>query len=199
MTEADARVWVEERFGAAVTEKLACFAEDVCNENQRQNLISPATIPTIWSRHIVDSLQLIGLARRPGPWLDIGTGGGFPGLVLAIAGVSPVTLVEPRRKRAAFLQACVDRYALSNVMVAASKVEQIQTRAATISARAVASVENLLRAAAHCATPDTQWLLPRGSVDPQELAQSAERHGMMFHVEQSLTQTGSAIVVLSTR
>lgn len=198
MTENDARAWVGERFGAEAVGRLSAFANEVIAENVRQNLISPASVEQIWVRHIVDSLQLVALAQD-GPWLDVGTGGGFPGLAIALVRDGPMMLVEPRRKRAEFLQRCVDILGLAHVEISARKVEQVTWPATTISARAVTSIENLLRAAGHCATPSTQWLLPRGAVDGAELTQTARRHGLMFHVEHSVTQAGSAIVVLNAR
>ncbi|RZM33276.1 MAG: 16S rRNA (guanine(527)-N(7))-methyltransferase RsmG, partial [Sphingomonas sp.] len=107
MTEDDAQSWTTERFGAEATERLNAFVAMVVEEAPHQNLIAPSTIPTIWDRHVVDSLQLIALAGADTSakrWLDIGTGGGFPGMVVALVREGPVDLVEPRRRRADFLQ-----------------------------------------------------------------------------------------------
>lgn len=199
MTEEEALGWVEERFDGAVIDRLRAFTAMVIEENTRQNLISPASIPSIWSRHVVDSLQLVSLVPSLGAWMDIGTGGGFPGLVVAIARNAPMTLVEPRRRRAEFLQHCAELLELTAVRVEACKVERVTGTAAVISARAVATVENLLRAAKHCATPTTRWLLPRGSIDRAELSAAVTAHRMVFHVEQSLTHADSSIVILEAR
>lgn len=199
MTEEDAIGWTRERFDRTVVDRLHAFAAMVVEENERQNLISPASIASIWSRHIVDSLQLIRLAPASGRWMDIGTGGGFPGLVVAIARPEATSLIEPRRKRAEFLERCASTLSLDQVCVEACKVERVEGIATTISARAVATVENLLRAAAHCATPTTRWLLPRGLIDRAELSGAAAAHRMVFHVEQSLTHSGSSIVVMEAR
>jgi len=199
MTEEEALSWAMTRYDERVIGRLRAFAAMVIEENARQNLISPASIDAMWSRHIVDSLQLIAFADTAGRWLDIGTGGGFPGLVVAIARGGPTVLVEPRRKRATFLERCAAELELPDVQVAASKVEQVDATATVISARAVASIGNLLRAAAHCATPRTRWLLPRGSIDRDELSAMASAFRMMFHVEQSVTQAGSSIVILEAR
>ncbi len=196
MTEDEARDWTRSRTTVEQFERLEAFVGRVIEENSRQNLISPASIPAIWTRHVVDSLQLRDLGGAGGRWLDIGTGGGFPGMVLAIAGCRPMLLVEPRRKRAEFLQDGVAWLGLSDVSVAASKVEQIEWVADVITARAVASVEKLLLAAAHCATTKTRWLLPRGTVDAATLPSLSARHQLVFHVEQSLTHSDSAILIL---
>ena len=200
MTEDDAKAWIAERFGAEATDRLAAFLDMVVAEAPHQNLIAPSTIPTIWDRHVVDSLQLVALAgANTGAkrWLDIGTGGGFPGMVVALVREGPIDLVEPRRRRADFLQLCVARLGLGGqVSVHASKVENATADAAIISARAVASLQNLLRSAAHCATKETRWLLPRGRFDEEELAALNQHWRFMFHVEQSVTNPESSIVVL---
>jgi len=197
MTEDDAKAWVAERFGIEARDRLGAFLDMVVAEAPHQNLIAPSTIESIWVRHAVDSLQLIGMAGAAKRWTDVGTGGGFPGLAVAV--VMPVTmvLVEPRRRRADFLSLCIARLGLSDrVSVEAKKIENVVGTADIISARAVASVENLLRAASHCATKDTRWLLPRGRLDDDELAALHKHWRFMFHVEQSVTNPESSIVVL---
>jgi len=77
-----------------------------------------------------------------------------------------------------------------------TKVESVTATARIISARAVASLENLLRGAAHCATTETRWLLPRGRLDEAEITALQKPWHFMFHVEQSVTNPESSIVVL---
>lgn len=84
MTEEEARSWARASFGVSCETRLAEFGTLIVEENLRQNLIAPSTIDQLWSRHIVDSAQLLAfVGSERGPWLDIGTGGGFPGLVIA--------------------------------------------------------------------------------------------------------------------
>src|SRR5687768_17459030 len=80
-------------------EKLERFAALLVEENYRQNLIGPGSEGKIWSRHILDGAQLLGLAGGEGGWCDIGSGAGLPGMVIAILGGRPMTLNEPRRLR----------------------------------------------------------------------------------------------------
>lgn len=196
MTEDDARAWISTRFGEAKTNLVAQFVDRVKIENAQQNLIAPSTIDTIWVRHALDSAQLIELAGKPfSSWLDIGTGGGFPGVVVAILSGAEVTMVEPRRRRVEFLQQCVDTLGIARGRILQAKVEQVDGQFDVISARAVASVEKLLHAAEHCATAGTRWVLPRGRLEADHLAALRQNRHWMFHVKQSLTDVGSSIVV----
>ncbi len=197
MTEDEARAWVAARVDTDAMAKIEQFVAMVIDENGRQNLISPGTIPVIWQRHVVDSLQLLDLAeRREGRWMDIGSGGGFPGIALALAGVQRMTMVEPRKRRVAFLNECIDMLAIIGTEVVEARVEAVTLKADVITARAVASVEKLLLAAGHCCTPKTRWLLPRGATALGDLPSQVEARGMMFHVEQSVTESASSIVIL---
>lgn len=194
MTEDEAKAYVRKTAPDAY-QRLELFLALVLDENTRQNLIAPSTVEHIWARHVADSLQLRLLApAQVGSWLDIGTGGGFPGLVIAMASTFKVTLVESRRRRAEFLQMCVDKLELGQcVFVCHAKVENLFGRYDVISARAVSSVDRLLSAAGHCATGGTRWILPRGAVQASDTASLA---GRLFHVEHSLTNTASKILVL---
>lgn len=198
MNEDQARAWIASRFGDPASHQIARFLEYVIAENRTQNLIAPASVADIWVRHAFDSAQLLLLAPdRWSTWLDIGTGGGFPGMIVALlAPERQVIMVEPRRKRAEFLARGAQAFGLANATVASTKVEQVTALADVISARAVASVENLLRAAGHCAKAETVWLLPRGR-SGADLADLSPRDRSMFHVEHSLTDPASTILVMT--
>lgn len=196
MTENDARAWIERRFGTQATERVGDFLERVARETTEQNLVAPSTVTQMWSRHALDSAQLVPLAPSDGTWLDIGTGGGFPGMVVALLREAPILMVEPRRRRAEFLQRCVDELNLAHAEVRSCKAEAVAEVVAVVSARAVSSVENILHAARRSATSDTRWLLPRGRSGSEELAALRENWIGMFHVEQSLTDSESTILVL---
>ena len=200
MTEDEAKAWTEARFGGAAVASFDQMVAMVADENSQQNLIAPSTIPALWSRHIVDSLQLVDLAKdAAGPWVDIGTGGGFPGLAIAVVRPGPMVLVEPRRKRADFLEVTASALAVAaHVSVHARKIEAIPAVvAAVISARAVASIDTILRIAAHVSDEKTVWLLPRGRFDASEMIHLRQRWSFVFHVEQSLTDAESSIVVMT--
>lgn len=195
MTEDEARDWIADRFSPKERARLERFAAMVAEETERQNLIAPSTLATLWTRHMVDSLQLVDFAPVDGAWLDIGTGGGFPGLAVACVRETAVHLVEPRRKRAEFLAHAAEALGLPHVQVHGCKVEAVDARARVVSARAVAAIPALVEAARHVASRDTIWLLPRGRVTPDETA-GLHAQARVFHVEQSLTDPESKIVVL---
>lgn len=175
--------------------KLARLVQLVIEESARQNLISAASVAHIRERHIDDSLQLLPLCA-PGPLLDIGSGAGFPGLVLACARDDATMLVEPRAKRATFLRDAALALDLPLVTVNACKVERVAAPPfATISARAVASLDRLFAMAGHLADPDTRWVLPKGRSAAAELAEArATWHGE-FELIPSRGDPHAAIVV----
>jgi 16S rRNA (guanine527-N7)-methyltransferase len=197
VTEDEARHWLRERFGEPGEARMDVLASLVSGEAVSQNLVAPSTLATMWSRHIVDSAQLIGLAAESdGDWLDIGTGAGFPGLVVAALTDRAVTLVEPRRRRAAFLAEAAETLGITNqVTVIASKVEGVTMSAAVISARAVSALALLFGSAIQCSRRKTLWILPKGQSAREEIATAEQTWHGVFHVEHSVTDSNSLIVL----
>lgn len=167
------------------------------SENDRQNLVAASTIPDLWVRHLADSAQLLALDREgEGLWIDLGSGPGLPGLVVAILSERPMLLVESRKRRCEFLRAVVDALDLAHVEVAEAPLERVEMRpAATISARAFAPLGKLLDLSARFSTESTHWLLPKGRNAVKELASLPPAWQKMFHVEQSRTDADSLILV----
>ena len=196
MNEEAARAWMRSHFHSEKVSAVSEFVRMVTLENAAQNLVAPSTLTSIWSRHVVDSAQLMRFGQAPKRWLDVGTGGGFPGMILALVGEFSTIMVEPRRRRADFLQRCIQAFGIeANTTVIATKIERHTSMADIISARAVGSVGNLLQATAHCATPATRWVLPRGRVNVSDFA-NLQESGKVFHVEQSLTDPESVILIV---
>jgi len=199
--EEAARGWVEAAFAPAPTqwERLERFAAMLVDENARQNLIAASTIPHLWVRHIADSAQLLAFDRdrdSDGLWIDLGSGPGLPGLVVAILSGRPMLLVESRRRRCEFLRAVVVDLDLAHVEVAEAPLERVETRpAATISARAFAPLDRLIDLSARFSAESTHWLLPKGRNAVKELASLPPAWQKMFHVEQSHTDADSQILV----
>ncbi|QCI79360.1 16S rRNA (guanine(527)-N(7))-methyltransferase RsmG [Hankyongella ginsenosidimutans] len=126
-------------------DKLALYAEMLADWQSRMNLVGPATLPDVWRRHMLDSTQLWALIRDPASILDIGSGAGFPGLVLAILGAGHVTLVDSVAKKARFLEAVAAALDLTDrVTVCNARIEALPPqRYTTITARACASLAQL--------------------------------------------------------
>lgn len=199
MTEQDARDWIEARFGVERTALLARFADRIVAETAHQNLIAASTIDHIWERHLLDSAQLVPLAdaAREGDWIDIGAGAGFPGIVAAILTDRPVVLVEPRARRATLLRDMAADLGLTNVVVHQAKIEKLPADrpAAIITARAVARLAALFAIGHRHSDADTIWVLPKGRSAAEELAEAKAGWRGMFHVEHSITDPTSSIVV----
>jgi 16S rRNA (guanine527-N7)-methyltransferase len=196
MTEDDAIAWCDTHVGAERTTMLDEFRQMVLTENEQQNLISPASCEAIWSRHIVDSAQLVAHAPTSSTtWFDIGSGPGFPGLVVAIVTDLNVTLVEPRARRVAFLHDVIARLGLKNVSVQKAKAEAAIGRADVISARAVASITDVIAMTSHLRHSATRMILPRGRNGASEVATLPAKWQSLFHVEHSVTDASSVIVI----
>ena len=177
--------------------RLERYAQLLVAENAHQNLIGKSTVTEVWDRHIADSAQLVRFAPRPdSSWLDIGSGAGLPGMVIAILTQGPVTLVEPRKLRADFLQRTAGALGLADrVSVHAVKAERITGRFDVITARAVASLAALLRISHHLSTDKTIWVLPKGKSAQTELAEARQAWQGEFRLEPSETSGEAAILV----
>lgn len=195
MTEEEAWSWVIDRYGVSRGTRVAQFVEMLRAASAEQNLIAPSTLAQVWSRHIVDSAQLLEHIPPGRSWLDIGSGAGLPGLILALLRDDPVELVEPRRLRTAFLEQAVEQLGLSNVIIRTAKVERTYGTAGVITARAVANLSQLFHIAAHRAISSTIWLLPKGRTAQSEVEEARRKWQGSFHVEQSVTAGDSLIII----
>lgn len=200
-SEADAQAWLKSLPGmnASAMARLDSIVMALAEENTRQNLVARASMEQVWQRHIVDSAQLLHVSGETVPegrWLDLGSGAGFPGLVIAaLQPERPVTLVDSRRLRTEWLARAAAALGLTNVEVVLSRVEDLPVRQwRVISARAFAPLERLLSVAARFSTPETLWLLPKGAKAPHELEALATDWTHVFHVEQSVTDPSAGII-----
>lgn len=178
-------------------EKLERFVALLVEENERQNLVSRSSVEQVWDRHIIDSAQLLDHASTQADWLDIGTGPGLPGMVLAILGVRRIALVEPRRLRTDFLERAVRELELVNVQVITGKVEQVEGQFDVITARAVASLDRLFAISSRLAAPRGRWVLPKGRSAAKELEEARATWQGSFRLEPSRTDPDARILVAS--
>jgi 16S rRNA (guanine527-N7)-methyltransferase len=176
-------------------EKLQSYAAVLREESRRQNLISASTVDQLWERHILDSAQLVPFEPHAGAsWADVGSGAGLPGIVIACLVEGPVALIEPRRLRAEFLHKVCESLRL-NATVIAAKAERAEGTYEVITARAVANLTRFLKISAHLSTRKSLWVLPKGRSAMAELAEAQQAWQGAFHVEQSVTDADSHIVV----
>jgi 16S rRNA (guanine527-N7)-methyltransferase len=200
VTEEEALKWLQQSLHVPreTLDRLGRFVEFLSEEANRQNLIARSTMASVWARHIVDSAQLIHLAGpAPRTWIDLGSGAGFPGLIVAVLTECHVTLVEERRKRVEFLKEAVELLALQQqVSIYAGRAE-IAPEAGydVISARAFAPLDRMFGIAARLAKPETLWLLPKGKNAQAELDATAVTWQGSFQLEPSVTDPASAILV----
>lgn len=196
MTEAEARAWIAERYGDARLALLERYVGLLLAANAEQNLISKATEAAIWTRHILDSAQLVRFAPDAGRWLDVGSGPGLPGVVIAILTGRPMLLIEPRRRRVEFLSDVAGQLALSNVRVEQAMVERVRDDSFdAVTARAYASLPEIFSSTVRLTHPSTIWILPKGRSAARELEEARQAWQGVFHVEQSLTDDEAKIIV----
>lgn len=203
MTDDEARLWLGDNLDVSreTIAQLQSLADAVIAENKHQNLISAGSEAAIWHRHIVDSAQLLMLcasSSSDAPWIDLGTGAGFPGLVIAILAKRPIIFVESRRKRFEFLERTVDALKLTHATVHGGSLDALESiTASVISARAFAPLPKLLEGAIRFSRKKTVWLLPKGRSATQELASIKSTWHGDFSIKQSITDGESAIIVAS--
>jgi len=200
MNEAATRAWVESEFHVPreTMARLDDFAALLRGENERQNLVSRATLDQLWLRHIVDSAQLLQWAPSPqATWIDLGTGAGFPGLIVAALHPGSVTLVEERRLRVDFLTRAAALMGVSSkTEIIGRKVERIDRRIFdVISARAFAPLLKLLELGSRFSTNKTRWILPKGRNARSELDAALTTWQGDFRIEPSLTDPDAGIIV----
>jgi len=170
-------------------------------ETQRHtNLVGSGALPELWTRHVADSLQLLALAPEARVWLDLGSGGGFPGLVIACALAdqpgSAVHLVESNGKKAAFLRQVIRALSLP-AEVHEQRIESLQDIAAdVITARAVAPLAKLLGYVAPLLKTGGKALLLKGQDVERELTDAAKYWTIEAEFMPSRTHPAGRIVVV---
>ena len=202
MTEDEARGWLTDTLAVSreTMMQLDTLREMVIEESTRQNLISAASIPHFWVRHIADSAQLLLHSQAydgaDKAWLDLGTGAGFPGLVIAILRNASIHLVEERRKRHEFLSHVAATLDLAHVTVHGCRLESLNIDPVSIiSARAFAPLPKLFGLGRRFSRNETVWLLPKGQSAQEELASVKHTWQGVFHVKPSITDAEASIIV----
>ena len=181
---------------------LEAFAALLRKWNAVQNLVSRETVDTLWPRHIEDSLQLLPLLRpEDRDIIDLGSGGGFPAIPLAIASRGTerrFTLVEPIAKKAAFLPTVARELRLP-VIVEVCRAEQIDSRETfdLVTSRALAALPDLLALAARFLRPNGHLLLHKGQTYREEVSRAAAHFDFDMLVHPSETDSSGVILEIS--
>lgn len=185
-------------------ERLKLYVALLEQWQPRINLVAGTTLPEVWRRHIADSAQLLAFAPEAHTWLDLGSGAGFPGLVIAImthGGAGPrVSLIESDRRKSAFL-AEVARQTGISVEIHTARIEQIATQRMlkpvdVVSARALAPLVRLIPLCLPFFGDATLGLLPKGRDAESEVAQARANWAFDVEMTPSLTDAEARIVAI---
>jgi 16S rRNA (guanine527-N7)-methyltransferase len=179
--------------------RLDAFLELLLLWNQRINLVAEKDADAIRARHIEDSLQLVPLLPAGNePIGDLGSGGGFPGLIMAIATQRPTHLVESDRRKAAFLTEAAARLGLEKVRVHPLRIERASLPPlAALSARALAPLQALLPHAARFLAPNGVAIFPKGRGAEVELTAALQDWKLRVERFASRTDPDATIFRLS--
>jgi len=200
-TEAEAEDWLRKTFDDVpreTWERLECFQAFLRDESGKQNLVSTPTLANFHLRHVADSAQLIEQATGPSQrWLDLGSGAGFPGLIVALFSRHHVTLVESRRLRVDFLSRATELLGLgTRVEIKGASLERVPPSPFdVISARAFAPLPRLLDLAHSFSTEKSRWVLPKGRSAQSELEQVRDAWQGDFRLVASLTDPNARIII----
>lgn len=179
-------------------DRLKAYADLLLVWNKKINLIGPSTAPDLWTRHMLDSAQLFPLIPTGTRTLvDLGSGAGFPGLVLGIMGIPGITLVESDQRKCAFMREAA-RIAGASVTVLAKRIEDIAPFPAdVITARALAPVAELLAWSAPFLTKSSLFIFPKGQNVEVELTEAHKRWRITVDQRPSRTDPRGTILCIS--
>jgi 16S rRNA (guanine527-N7)-methyltransferase len=181
-------------------DRLQIYADLLKRWNPRINLVSKSTLPEVWTRHILDSTQIYDLVAHPvAHWVDLGSGGGFPGLVIAIMASdqsSPLrmTLVESDARKCAFLRTVI-RETGTQAKVVSDRVELTSPlQANVISARALADLSTLLGYCERHLVPGGTGIFLKGATWKKELSKAQSQWNFEYQTVKSQTETGPVVL-----
>ncbi|PZU87066.1 MAG: 16S rRNA (guanine(527)-N(7))-methyltransferase RsmG [Chelatococcus sp.] len=184
-------------------ERLALLAAELQRWQAAKNLVSTATLRDVWTRHIADSLQLFRLAPEARRWLDLGSGGGFPGLVLGICLAETegghIDLVESNSRKCAFLRHAA-RVTGAPVTVHAARIEDVIAdftgKVEVVTARALAPLPQLIEWCEELLRTGTIGLFPKGQHLDAELTEASRYWKIQATTVVSVTDAAAGIVML---
>lgn len=183
-------------------ERLKLYVELVEKWNPRINLVSKSSLNDIWTRHIVDSVQIFEYGAATGSWVDLGSGGGFPGAVVGILAAERdlglnVTLIESDQRKCAFLRT-VARETHVPFTVLSERIDKVPVlKADTISARALADLSTVLGFMELHQKPGGVGLFPKGESWKKEIEVARQQWQFEYEAIRSKTEPKAVIVKIS--
>ena len=181
-------------------ERLQIYAKLLRTWNPKINLVAPSTIDDLWSRHFIDSAQLYALAPEGfDHWVDFGSGGGFPGLVIAIlaqerTGTSRVTLIESDARKCAFLRTVLRETGVAATVIT-KRIEAVQPLSTSVvSARALAPLSKLLEFAHLHLSETGVALLQKGQNWEKEMPDAKSAWQFSYRIDKSVVDENSVIL-----
>ncbi|HYP11047.1 MAG TPA: 16S rRNA (guanine(527)-N(7))-methyltransferase RsmG [Xanthobacteraceae bacterium] len=185
------------------TARLDRFTALLLDWQSRINLIAASTVPVLWTRHIADSLQLLAIAPDARKWVDLGSGGGFPGVPIACAlaeqGSAEVHLIESNKKKAAFLREAVritGAPAIVHAVRIADFCQSFRGALDAVTARALAPLPELLSIAYPLLKKGPQGVFPKGQDVEAELTEAAKCWSIQASLVPSRTDPESRVVLI---
>ena len=181
-------------------DSLVRLDQELARWNSQINLVAPSTLKDSWKRHVLDSAQLYPLAGKAGSWVDLGAGGGFPGLVMAILRNSQIdamtSLVESNRKKAGFLRHIVGTLGLSGDVQSVRIEDYVRSHPApdVVSARALAPLHELLAMIQPWLGAGSRALFHKGRDYGEEIKRAPDIQSYDLVVHQSATDADSVIL-----
>lgn len=178
-------------------DRLHVYERLIREWQQRMNLVGPATLDDIWGRHFADSAQLSALVPKARLWMDIGAGGGFPGMVLAAMDWGRFLLVDSIAKKCRFLEAVRDELGLREcVTVINGRVETLPTLGVeVVTARAAAPLANLFDWGIRHVRPGGIHIYPKGRRWSEEVEDARKQFSFELETQPSMTDAEARILV----
>lgn len=187
-------------FSESILSSLDIYIELIKKWQKNINLVSKDSINDLWNRHVLDSAQLYSLLPAPKKGLyiyDIGSGAGFPGMVLGIMGRKDIILCESNKRKCEFLKE-VSRITNTNISIANIRAQKLDGGSAlAITSRALASLDALLEISMPILREKGVCVFPKGRTWKEELTVAEKKFIINYNTVQSITSSDSKIIIIT--
>ena len=180
-------------------ESLNFYREILSEKSKLFNLISKNTIDQIWQRHILDSYQLINYIDKDDIVIDIGSGAGLPGIILAILGVKNITMIDSINKKVKFINETIENLSIDNAHISAihSRIEDLYMVTDILTARALKPLNEILFLIEKNIIVNKKILLLKGSKILEEIEEAEKFWNFEYKLHKSMTSPDSFIIEIS--